>query len=81
MTFALAAKVPDGCNCGGRRWEGRGEERNMADGGGQMAADRRPRWMCLLSSIVMNILLTTFKIRRTQFFFSEGPMFWLLVVF
>lgn len=61
MTFAAAVKVPDGCNCGGRRWEGRGEERNMADGGGQMAADRRPWWMCLLERRTI-ICLTNMEI-------------------
>lgn len=38
---ALSPKGPDSCNCGGGRWEGRGEERNMADGGGQRPSDRR----------------------------------------
>lgn len=32
----------------GGRWEGRGEERNMAAGGGQMAARRRTGNMSLL---------------------------------
>lgn len=45
--YALAAGR-QWCNCGGGRWEGRGEERNMAAGGGQMAARRSTGNMSLL---------------------------------
>lgn len=57
MVFVLAGVVAAGCNCGGRRWEGRREEWNMADGGGQMAADCRPRCLCHTSPSECTVIM------------------------